>query len=129
VTLEHVTEPARVVCEIARVLKPGGRLLLIAPLEWEEHQQPHDYYRYTRYGLEHLLKQAGFAEIVIEPVGGFFRLLSRRLFNALQFFPGPLMIVAAIFFVPPALFLPLLDRMDRRRNFTLGYICVARKDQ
>jgi SAM-dependent methyltransferase len=129
VTLEHVTEPARVVCEIARVLKPGGRLLLIAPLEWEEHQQPHDYYRYTRYGLEHLLKQAGFAEIVIEPVGGFFRLLSRRLFNALQFFPGPLMIVAAIFFVPPALFLPLLDGMDRRRNFTPGYICVARRRQ
>jgi SAM-dependent methyltransferase len=127
VTLEHVTDPGRVICEIARVLKPGGRLLLIAPLEWEEHQQPHDYYRYTRYALEFLLKQAGFTEIAIEPVGGFFRLLSRRLFNALQFFPGPFMFVAAIFFVPPALTLPLFDGLDRRRNFTLGYICLARK--
>jgi SAM-dependent methyltransferase len=125
VTLEHVTDPARVVCELSRVLKSGGRLLLIAPLEWEEHQQPHDYFRYTRFGLEFLLKQAGFAEIAIEPVGGFFRLLSRRLFNALQFFPGPLMFVAAIFFVPPALILPLFDGIDRRRNFTLGYICRA----
>jgi SAM-dependent methyltransferase len=127
VTLEHVREPARVLTEIARTLAPGGRFLLIAPHEWEEHQQPHDYYRYTRYGLDYLLRQAGFDRIEIRPVGGFFRLLSRRLFNALQFFPGPLMILAAVFFVPPALLLPLLDPLDRRQNFTLGYICFARK--
>ena len=127
VTLEHVREPGCALKEIARTLAPGGKLLLIAPHEWEEHQQPHDYFRYTRYGLEFLLRQNGFAEIAIQPVGGFFRLLSRRLFNALQFFPGPLMFVAAIFFVPPALLLPLLDGIDRRRNFTLGYICSARK--
>jgi SAM-dependent methyltransferase len=127
VTLEHVREPARVLTEIARTLAPGGRFLLIAPHEWEEHQQPHDYYRYTRYGLDYLLRQSGFEAIEIRPVGGFFRLLSRRLFNALQFFPGPLMILAAIFFVPPALALPLLDPLDRRQNFTLGYICFAHK--
>ena len=127
VTLEHVREPGRVVAEIARTLAPGGRFLLIAPHEWEEHQQPHDYYRYTRYGLQHLLTKAGFEQLDIQPVGGFFRLLARRLLNALQFFPGPLMVLAAIFFVPPALILPLLDPLDSKRNFTLGYICTARK--
>ncbi|MBV8846701.1 MAG: methyltransferase domain-containing protein [Bryobacterales bacterium] len=127
VTLEHVKDPARVVAELSRTLGPGGRLLVIAPHEWEEHQQPHDYYRYTRYGLQYLLCQAGLEIDEIRAVGGFFRLLSRRLFNALQFFPGPWMWVAAIFFVPPALVLPLLDRLDSRRNFTLGYICRARK--
>lgn len=127
VTLEHVREPGRVLAEIARTLAPGGRFLLIAPHEWEEHQQPHDYYRYTRYGLEYLLRQAGFDGLEIRPVGGFFRLLARRLLNALQFFPGPLFFVGAIFFVPPALLLPMLEPLDRRRNFTLGYICSARK--
>jgi SAM-dependent methyltransferase len=127
VTLEHVREPGRVICELGRVLKPGGRLLLIVPHEWEVHQSPHDYYRYTRHGVRYLLDRAGFESVVIEPVGGFFRLLSRRLWNALQFFPGPLMLVAALFFAPPALLLPLFDSLDRERNFTLGYICTASK--
>lgn len=127
VTLEHVREPGCVMKELARVMTPGGRLLLIAPHEWEEHQQPHDYYRYTRFGLKYLLTQAGFGDLEIRPVGGFFRLLSRRLLNALQFFPGPFMLVAAVFFAPPALLLPLFEPLDRQRNFTLGYICTARK--
>jgi SAM-dependent methyltransferase len=127
VTLEHVREPGRVLCELARVLAPGGRLLLIAPHEWEEHQQPHDYYRYTRFGLDYLLRRAGFSEISTQPVGGIFRLLSRRLLNALQFFPGAWMLVGAVFLAPPALLLPLLDPLDQHRNFTLGYICSARK--
>jgi SAM-dependent methyltransferase len=127
VTLEHVREPACVVAELARVLKPGGRLLLVVPHEWEEHQTPHDYFRYTQYGIRYLLARAGFLDIETRAVGGFFRLLSRRLFNALQFFPGPAFLVAALVFAPPAMLLPLLDPLDRKRNFTLGYICTARK--
>ena len=126
VTLEHVREPAAVLREIARVLKPGATLLLIVPHEWEVHQEPNDYYRYTRHGVRYLLEAAGFSDIEIQPVGGFFRLLSRRLLNALQFFPGPLYVLAALVFAPPALLLPLLDPFDKKKNFTLGYIATAR---
>lgn len=127
VTLEHVREPGRALREIERTLAPGGRLLLIVPHEWEVHQSPHDYFRYTRHGVEYLLREAGFEEFTITPVGGYFRLMSRRVFNGLQFFPGPLMLLAALFLAPPALVLPWFDSLDRERNFTLGYICIARK--
>jgi len=127
VTLEHVREPARAVAEMARALKPGGRLLLIAPQDWEIHQAPHDYFRFTRYGLRHLLESAGFGAIHVRPVGGFFRLLARRLLNGLQYFHGVWFVMAVLALAPPALLLPVFDRLDRDRSFTLGYICTARK--
>jgi SAM-dependent methyltransferase len=127
VTLEHVREPAAVLAELARCLRPGGRLLLIVPMEWEVHQAPHDFFRYTCHGTRYLLERAGFEHIRIDPVGGFFRLLARRLLNGLQFFPGITFPLAAAFLAPPALVLPWLDPLDRQRNFTLGYICAAVK--
>jgi SAM-dependent methyltransferase len=131
VTLEHVREPGCVLREIARTLAPGGRLLLVAPLEWEVHQAPNDYYRYTRYGLAYLLERADMQEIDIHAEGGYFRLLARRLLNGLQFFTGGIrwlgFLPAALLLVPPALAIPFLDALDRNRNFTLGYICTARK--
>lgn len=63
--LEHVPEPQRVLAELYRVVRPGGTLLLTAPLAWEIHEAPYDFYRYTRFGLEHLLRSAGFAELAV----------------------------------------------------------------
>ena len=127
VTLEHVREPARVLKEIARVLAPGGRLLLIVPHEWEVHQSPHDYFRYTRHGVGYLAAQAGLTVERCDAVGGYFRLMSRRWLNGLQFFPGWLMPVVALWVAPVALVLPLLDGLDERRDFTLGYVALLRR--
>jgi hypothetical protein len=67
----------------------------------------------------------------MRPVGGYFRLLARRLLNGLQFFSGGWrwlwFLPAALMLVPAALVLPWLDFLDKDRKFTLGYICTARK--
>jgi len=38
-----------------------------------------------------------------------------------------MILVAAVFLVPPALILPLFDHLDRRRSFTLGFLCLGQK--
>jgi SAM-dependent methyltransferase len=62
--LEHVFTPEKFLGEISRVLRPGGRLLLTVPFIWDEHEQPHDFGRYSSFGLQALLERAGFDIIV-----------------------------------------------------------------
>ena len=57
---EHLFNIDEVLAEVSRVLKPGGRLLVTIPFAWEEHEILYDFARYTSYGIEHVLRQAGF---------------------------------------------------------------------
>lgn len=59
--LEHVFDPAGFLAEIARVLRPGGHVLLSTPFVWDEHEQPFDYARYSSFGLSHLAHSNGFS--------------------------------------------------------------------
>jgi SAM-dependent methyltransferase len=63
-------EPKEVLSEINRVLKPRGVIILVVPLVWQYYPQPKDYWRLTGEGLEYVLKQAGFEDITIVPIGG-----------------------------------------------------------
>ncbi|MDO8589668.1 MAG: methyltransferase domain-containing protein [bacterium] len=58
--LEHVEKPWVVASEIRRILKPGGICILTAPFWVPYHADPHDYFRYTKEGLESLFKNEGF---------------------------------------------------------------------
>lgn len=52
--LEHVSDPALVVQEIERVLKPGGVIYANTPFLIPYHTSPDDFYRWTRSGLRAL---------------------------------------------------------------------------
>jgi SAM-dependent methyltransferase len=58
--LEHVVSPDVYLAECYRVLKPNGFLLLSTHGLYEDHACPDDFWRWTAYGLQRLIEEAGF---------------------------------------------------------------------
>lgn len=38
---------------------------MLVPLYWEEHEQPYDFFRFTRFGIQNMMEKAGFKNIEI----------------------------------------------------------------
>ena len=100
------------------------------------HQKPHNYYYFTYYGLESLLKNTGFRRYKITPMGGYFWVLADLIkFNSLleqvkkyKIVYYPLKVIE---FPLTQLIIPFilfhLDFLDRRRDWTMGYVLEATK--
>lgn len=89
--LEHVFNPEEFLGEIARVLKPGGKLLLTVPFVWDEHEQPYDYARYSSFGLRALLEKQGLKLVQHKKLGAdtsiLFQLANAYLFKVSRGLP------------------------------------------
>jgi SAM-dependent methyltransferase len=70
--LEHVSEPDAVLKEVARVLKPGGRVFSVIPFMQPFHASPHDFQRYTLPGIAFLHRDFQMIEcgVMSGPVSG-----------------------------------------------------------
>jgi SAM-dependent methyltransferase len=77
-TLEHLRDPGSCLRECRRLLKQDGRLYITVPFMWQVHEAPHDYYRFTRHGLTHLLEAAGFHRLEIVETTGFWQTLALK---------------------------------------------------
>lgn len=135
--LEHVPEPIAAIHEMARLLRPGGRLFLSAPLGSGLHQQPHHYYGgYTPHFYRRFLGDAGIEVIAITPNGGFYRHLLQELRRAAdliqrrrrfsRWHPAHWLLQVGFRTLLPR-WLERLDDEELIEEFTVGYHVEARK--
>ncbi|MBI3815605.1 MAG: methyltransferase domain-containing protein, partial [Nitrospinae bacterium] len=128
--IEHIDEPDIFFKEISRVLKKGGMLIMTAPQTNWLHEEPHDYYRFTKYGLIYLANKYGLSVELIKPLGGVFALLGQTISAHIPLirkprFAGEILrgllqgICNFIFWY--------LDRFKEVPESTIGYILVAKK--
>jgi SAM-dependent methyltransferase len=130
--LEHIPEPQKAVAEIARILRPGGTVILSVPHLSRLHEIPYDYYRYTEYGIEHLLRQVGLEPFDVAIRGGLFAFLGHQVSTVVLalVWRWPKLRGLAQFINKWLVTLPCfaLDQIGgQRRLFPLGYVVAARK--
>jgi SAM-dependent methyltransferase len=141
--LEHVPRPIDVLQEFARILRPGGKLLITAPLGSFLHFEPHHYYGgYTPHWYSKFLTEKGFGIDVLIPNGGFFLWFAQEglrmslLISPFRTFRNPVWCIMLLplwlttlplfWGVFPLLAKPL-DRLGLICSATVGYHVVAIK--
>ena len=125
--LEHVKEPKKALSEISRVLSHDGRLIMSTPFILGIHDEPYDYYRFTKYGLKYLLSDFkikiqetnDFAHTIVVLVG---RLLKSKLRKDKII---GLAILTPILLVYPIVF--IISKSISCNNITTGYFVDAKK--
>lgn len=93
--LEHVSKLPETVAEIKRVVKPGGKIFISAPLTFIEHGTPYDYWRFTQYGFRYLFRE--FTIIKITGLNGFVNTICRLMNTFVQYIPIPHIFLSPIF--------------------------------
>lgn len=127
--LEHLYDPGALWMEMARVLRPQGKVVCSVPFFYWLHECPHDYYRYTEFALRRFATRSSMQVLTLQPLGGSIEIIADLLAKHLSRVPG--------LGVPAALALQELalgwsrSRAGRRTisktaaYFPLGYLIVA----
>jgi SAM-dependent methyltransferase len=129
--IEHLEDPKAGLLEIHRVLKNKGVLILSWPFLYPIHEAPRDFFRYTKYGMDHLSEKSGFRIKKITPVSGFwityFSFLSiyiLRKSKLIYYFLFPLLFLFKYICI-------LLEMIDKNENskaaWTWNYYAILEK--
>ncbi len=129
--LEHLPDPDRLLVEAARVLRSGGRLVLSAPMAWELHGEPHDYWRFTPHGIRYLAEKSGFRVREIHPTSGTVALIGQNLSVFIAVYLGRgnkilLFLLRPLFGIAQLVALTL-DLLFGRRGHSLHHVAVLER--
>lgn len=125
--LEHIADPGRFWQEAARLLKPGGKVLLGVPFLYQIHEAPYDFARYTEYRLTQFCEENRLTVVSLEPYGGSLEVVCDIIAKHLTF---SIILSAVHLIVSKAVTGCFIGRMVFRktaRRFPLGYALVAEK--
>jgi ubiquinone/menaquinone biosynthesis C-methylase UbiE len=134
--LEHVYDHRTMLQEAFRVLKPGGNIILTVPFAWELHEEPFDFFRFSKHALKELFEQTGFQIEYIKPNGGkwaaIYQLRTNMLYHSFKKKTWYNKLKKILFMELRLtqlrnLFAIWLDKKFRDEIFTLNYIVVANK--
>jgi SAM-dependent methyltransferase len=140
--LEHVADPKSVLTEFNRVLKDNGHLFITTPFIHQVHEEPYDFFRYTRYALDNLLRETGFEIVFITSRGGWIasitsilrKYLLRPSRNIKSLFPYCFLFlpifalpIVAVRLLPLKVFAWLDRTLDKEQKYTPGYALHAVK--
>lgn len=133
--IEHVKDPSGMLKEIFRLLKPGGHFILSGPLYWPVHGEPYDYYRYTKFGFNHLLTSAGFTITEVTENGGAWATAGQALMHGFEFSRSRSLRIRMLRFIFYRLrfislfnsFFEWADKKDTNTTNTINYVVVAVK--
>jgi SAM-dependent methyltransferase len=130
--LEHVTEPSKLMAEVARVLRPGGVVLLTTPQTWGLHLEPHDFYRYTEYGLRYLAEKSGLEVVEVIPTCGLSATLAQRIADTVVYTepnrrPPWLELSLSLLMAPVLMTGYGFDKLFGKRGDPLDHVLIARR--
>ena len=130
-TLEHIAEPDGLWTEMARVLSPGGKIIVSVPFYYWLHEQPHDYYRYTEFALRRFVTRSGLRVIQLESLGGTPEVMADILSKNIFHLPliGPSLAALTQWFTSGFVRTSLGKKLSdaTRAIFPFGYFLVAGK--
>jgi SAM-dependent methyltransferase len=129
-TLEHLEEPEIALHECFRVLKPNSYAIYTIPFIWHIHEEPRDFFRYSKFGIDYLFKKAGFNIIEIKALSGFWVTFGQLfVYNIFRLNKGPIRWLHLL--DVPCLLIQLIsfcfDKIDKTEEWTWMYIVIANK--
>ena len=127
---EHLPEPQKALAELARVLRPGGAMLLTAPFRSLYHQEPYFFTSgFSTYWYEHHAPACGLEIVAIEANGDYWGDLAQELVRLLLLGPFWQRICSLFLVSPLIVYLALLRRCSSLQSpqSCWGYHVTLRK--